>query len=172
MKAGKEFAMYEKILVPMDGSDASDAGLNEAIKVAKLQGGTLRLLHVVERPEAVLDYSYGEPMSLNNVIGSLCQIGKRLLNEAETAAREQGLMPECVMCEADIGAVADVILAQARQWGANLIVMGSHARAEGVRVSKDSAKVLAESLVPVLLVHGTPVLTQHKDKRIPLPDLL
>lgn len=164
--------MYEKILVPMDGSDAATAGLTEAIKVAKQQGGMLRLLHVVELPEPVLDYSYSENINLKNVIESSCQIGKRLLNEAETAARDQGLMPECVMCEADAGTVADMILAQARQWEANLIVMGSHARDEGVRVSKDTAKVLAESLVPVLMVHGTAAPATYTDKRIRLPALL
>jgi nucleotide-binding universal stress UspA family protein len=164
--------MYERILVPMDGSESSDAGLNEAIKVAKQQGGTLRLLHVIERPVPVLDYSYGESINLKNVVDSLCQIGKRLLNEAETTARAQGLMPECVMCETDAGAVGDVILAQARQWDANLIVMGSHAQEDGARVSQDTAKVLAKSLVPVLLVHGTPVPIQHQDKRIRLPALL
>jgi len=164
--------MYEKIFVPVDGSDASVAGLNEAIKVAKQHGGTLRLLHVVELPAPGFDYSYGEDMCLKNVIESWCQIGKRLLNEAETAAREQGLMPECVMCEADAGTVADVILAQAQQWEANLIVMGSHARNDGVRVSQDTAKVLAESLVPVLLVRDTPAHIEHTDRRVRLPALL
>ena len=164
--------MYEKILVPMDGSDAAVAGLTEAIKMAKQQGGRLRLLHVVELPQPALDYSYGEPMCLKNVIESSCQIGKRLLNEAETAAREQGLMPECVMCESDAGTVGDVILAQAQEWEANLIVMGSHGRNEGVRVSQDTAKVLAESLVPVLLVRDTPSHIEHADKCIPLPALL
>ena len=47
--------MYPKILVPLDGTEASVAGLNEAIEMAKQQrGGTLRLLHVVVLPDPML----------------------------------------------------------------------------------------------------------------------
>ena len=35
--------MYAKILVPVDGSQASNAGLTEAIKIAKSQGSEIRL---------------------------------------------------------------------------------------------------------------------------------
>lgn len=154
--------MYAKILVPLDGTDASIAGLNEAIEMAKQQGGgTLRLLHVVALPNPLLDYGYGAGMCRKDVIASMCQIGKRILNEAETAARDKGLTPECVMFESGTGAAADVILDQARQWGASLIVMGSHTRHEGRRVGQDTAEVLAESPVPVLFVRGAPVLTEN-----------
>ena len=154
--------MYAKILVPLDGTDASIAALSEAIEMAKQQrGGTLRLLHVVTPPNPLLDYGYSAGMCRKDVIASMCHIGKRILNEAETTAREKGLMPECVMFESGTGAAADVILDQARQWGASLIVMGSHARHEGPRVGRDIAKVLAESPVPVLFVRGAPVLAER-----------
>jgi nucleotide-binding universal stress UspA family protein len=39
--------MYDKILVPVDGSEASLLGLQEAIRLAKNQQARLRLLHVV-----------------------------------------------------------------------------------------------------------------------------
>lgn len=158
--------MYAKILVPLDGTDASIAGLNEAIKVAKQQrGGTLRLLHVVTLPNPLLDYGYGAGMCRKDVIASMCQIGKRILNEAETTARKQGLTPECVMLESGTGAAADVILGQARQWGASLLVMGSHAQRP--RVGRDTAEVLAECPVPVLLVRGATVLTENSKLESP-----
>ena len=34
--------MYQKILVPVDGSETSTRGLNEAIRLAKIHGGELR----------------------------------------------------------------------------------------------------------------------------------
>ena len=40
--------MYQKILVPVDGSPTSSRGLQEAIKLAKLTGARLRLMHVVD----------------------------------------------------------------------------------------------------------------------------
>jgi nucleotide-binding universal stress UspA family protein len=150
--------MYPKILVPLDGTEASIAGLNEAIEMAKQQhGGTLRLLHVVVLPDPILDYGYGTHMCRKDMIASMCQIGKHVLSKAETIVRAQGLMPECVMFESEARSAADVILDQAHQWGASLIVMGSHARHEGLRVGRDTAEVLAESEVPVLLVRATRV---------------
>jgi nucleotide-binding universal stress UspA family protein len=40
--------MYQRILVPVDGSPTSHAGLAEAIELARLTGGRLRLVHVVD----------------------------------------------------------------------------------------------------------------------------
>ena len=40
--------MYQKILVPVDGSTTSAAGLAEAIRLAQLTQGQLRLVHVVD----------------------------------------------------------------------------------------------------------------------------
>ena len=42
-------AMYTHILVPVDGSPTSDRGLDEAVKLARLTGGRLRLVHVVDQ---------------------------------------------------------------------------------------------------------------------------
>jgi nucleotide-binding universal stress UspA family protein len=39
--------MYSKILVPVDGSETSTAGLNEAIKLAKIHGSQLCLMDIV-----------------------------------------------------------------------------------------------------------------------------
>jgi nucleotide-binding universal stress UspA family protein len=40
--------MYSRILVPLDGSPTSLAGLDETIRLARIEGSTLRLLHVVD----------------------------------------------------------------------------------------------------------------------------
>ena len=39
--------MYQRILVPVDGSEASKRGLQEAIKLAKATNARLQLVHVV-----------------------------------------------------------------------------------------------------------------------------
>ena len=52
--------MYSHILVPVDGSPTSNAGLDEAIKLAKQLGSRLRLLHVVDQmPLAVSAEGFG-----------------------------------------------------------------------------------------------------------------
>ena len=40
--------MYQRILVPIDGSSTSDQGLDEAIALARVTGGSIRLLHVLD----------------------------------------------------------------------------------------------------------------------------
>jgi nucleotide-binding universal stress UspA family protein len=145
--------MYSRILVPVDGSDASSCGLREAIRIARQGGGSLRLLHVVKEP--VLDYGYQSGLRRLDVVAQLCESGKNILNSAEIAARRGGLAPECVLFESVSGPAAAVILDQARQWPASLIVMGTHARHGFLHVGSDTVQVLADTPVPVLFVRGT-----------------
>ena len=156
--------MYSNILVPVDGSDASTCGLNEAIKLAKQQGSKIRLLHIVKEP--LLDYGYEAGRCKADVISALCQNGKDLLNTAEIAARQQGLAPECVMFESVHGSAADVILDQARQWPASLIVMGTHACHGFLRVGGDTAQVLADTPVPVIFVRAADFSQQASEHRL------
>ena len=67
--------MYDKILVPIDGSPTSQCGLKEAIKIAKSQGSIVRLLHVVN--EFMFDYTYSSGMNTTTVIDALRDAGKR-----------------------------------------------------------------------------------------------
>jgi nucleotide-binding universal stress UspA family protein len=54
-----------------------------------------------------------------------------------------------------------VILAQARQWPADLIVMGSHPRGGPRAVGSDTAEVLSGSPIPVLMVRGIAGPAEH-----------
>ena len=52
--------MYQRILVPVDGSPTSDRGLQEAIRLAQLTHGELRLIHVIDELSFALGIdSYG-----------------------------------------------------------------------------------------------------------------
>ena len=138
--------MYSQILVPVDGSAASVCGLREAIKIAKWQGGKLRLLHIVKSP--LLDYDYTAGYSRNDAVASLTASGKKILSKAEGMARQEGVACECVMFESVTGPAADLILDQAKEWPASLIVMGSHASDGSAGVGRDTAEVLAHAQVP------------------------
>lgn len=153
--------MYGKILVPVDGSETSALGLNEALKIAKSQGSQIRLLHIVN--EYILDYTYSPGTFGDNLIESLRDGGKAILKQAETAARQQGITPECVLLESIGGVAADLILAQAKEWSADLIVMGTHGRRGLARVAmgSDAEEVVRATAVPVLLVRGTPQRHTH-----------
>jgi len=160
--------MYGKILVPVDGSEASMWGLNEAIKIAKNQGSTLRLVHVVN--EYILDCTYSPGIYSTNLIESLRKGGRTILDVAEAAVRRQGITPECVLLESIGGAAADLILTQAKEWPADLIVMGTHGRRGLLRVAmgSDAEQVVRAATVPVLLVRCTAPQAKQMPKAAPL----
>jgi nucleotide-binding universal stress UspA family protein len=147
--------MYGKILVPVDGSETSTRGLNEAIKIAKAQGSQLRLVHIVN--EFILDYTYSPGLYAANLIESLVKAGRALLDSAETAAKREGVKAESVMLESIGGAAGDLILAQAKTWHPDLIVMGTHGRRGLARLAlgSDAEHVVRAATVPVLLVRGS-----------------
>lgn len=150
--------MYTKILVPLDGSESSMSGLSEAIKIALEHTSAIRLLHVIEPPSPLLDYGYSPGDSRSAVLTSLCRVGKNVLNKAESVVREHGLAADCLLFESGSGSPSDVILEQARLWGASLIVMGAHTPSARGRIGSVSSDVIAESAVPVLMVHGAPAI--------------
>jgi nucleotide-binding universal stress UspA family protein len=157
-------AMYTRILVPVDGSAASSCALNEAVRMAKEQGSEIRLLHIVKAP--MLDYGFSSAdYSRQEVIATLSNIGKAILGNAETTVRGHGLTPECTLIESAAGSAAAVILDQAKQWPANLIVMGTHPRGGPCAVGSDTTEVLSGSPIPVLLVRGIPTPTGEADHR-------
>ncbi len=146
--------MYRKILVPVDGSHTSLRGLNEAIKLANVTGATLRLVHVIN--EFAGGYPTEGALYFSEVIDGLREGGKRILSECERLAREQHVSYETELVETIGGRAADVIVSQASEWPADLIVMGTHGR-RGIRrlaLGSDAEMVLRQSSVPVLMVHS------------------
>jgi nucleotide-binding universal stress UspA family protein len=156
--------MYAKILVPVDGSEASTRALSEAMNIAKEHSSRLRLLHVVKTP--IVDYGYSAAdSSWQDIVAKLCVIGRSLLNKAEMAGRAQGLNPECALFESLDGTAAHVIIQQAKEWAADLIVMGIHPREASIGVGSDTAAVISESPVPVLSVRDTTPSTAIRSHR-------
>ncbi len=146
--------MYSKILVPVDGSETSTAGLNEAIKLAKIHGSQLCLMHIVN--EFILDYTYTPGQFSENLFEALRKGGKEILDAAETTVQRQGIKPHCVLVESIGGVAADLILEQAKDWHADVIVMGTHGRRGIFRLAfgSDAEQVVRGAGIPVLLVQG------------------
>jgi nucleotide-binding universal stress UspA family protein len=151
--------MYTKILVPLDGSESSLSGLNEAIKIAEEHMGAIRLLHVVDVPSPLLDYGYSQGDCRSAVLASLCRVGKHILNKAQAIVREHGFAADCLLFESGSSSPSEIILEQAKLWKASLIVMGAHTPSARGRIGRVSSDVIAESAIPVLMVHGAPTVT-------------
>jgi len=146
--------MYKKILVPVDGSASSLRGLDEAIKLAKENGAALRLVHAVN--EFFMDAGYGAPFATPELIQLLREGGTAILNSAVSKARERGLKAETVLLDQIGTRVADLILNQANEWPADLIVMGTHGRRGLSRLAlgSDAETVLRSTPIPVLLIRA------------------
>jgi nucleotide-binding universal stress UspA family protein len=149
--------VYKKILVPVDGSEASILGLAEAIKLAKGQAASIRLMHVVNELVVTGPYhaayaAYG----VGTVIDSLRKDGKALLEQARARVGGAGVAVDTVFEESIGGQAGLYIVQQAAAWPADLIVMGTHGR-RGLRrmvMGSDAEYVVRHAPVPVLLVRG------------------
>jgi nucleotide-binding universal stress UspA family protein len=145
--------MFKRILVPIDGSAPSRAGLERAIALAKSQRARLRLVHVVD-DNAVLRGGIEASINVGDLIDMLEKDGRKLLDAAEAAARRRGVKADTALREAQLGRVADEIVREATRSRADVIVMGTHGRRGLGRLvmGSDAESVLRESRVPVLLV--------------------
>jgi len=146
-------SVYRKILVPIDGSPTSRRGLFEAIKLAKDQHATLRLVHVLD--ELMLGPG-AEAAIYVGTVDMLRDAGKQLVAAAEKAAGESGLKAESVILEIMGGRAADAIVSEARTCGADLIVLGTHGRrgAKRLVMGSDAEEIVRTATVPVLLVRS------------------
>jgi nucleotide-binding universal stress UspA family protein len=145
--------MYKRVLVAVDGSDTSNLALREAIRMAKNQHSTLRLLHVVDLTMA---YSVVEAPYIVEYQKALRAEGEKLLSDCSEPARAEGIEFDTKLRVAFGEHLYDVIEDEAKQWSADLIVIGTHGRRGMRRLLLGS---VAEGLIrisskPVLLIRG------------------
>jgi len=130
------------------------AGLNEALRLARNQKARVRLIHIVD--EITIFSSAEGGLNIEPVIESLKSGGKRILERAAKLAASRGIKAETELFENATSRVAGVLVARARRWCAELIVMGTHGR-RGVNrlvLGSDAELVVRNSPVPVLLVRS------------------
>ena len=144
--------MYKRILCPVDGSDTSNAGMHEAIKLAKEQNSQLHFLHVIDTYVPIVDLS-GD-FNVTYMIDILRENGEKVIQYAAASAQKAGVIADTKTIESVGGRTASYIVQEAETWPADLIVMGTH----GLRgisrlvMGSDAENVLRSSNVPVLLV--------------------
>ena len=147
--------MYQRILVPVDGSPTSNQGLDEAIKLAKLTGASLRLLHVVDALTFATGFEiYGAYAA--DLIPKMREFGEQILQEAKTRVEQQQVPVDCKLFDNLPDRLSEIVAAQARQWPADLIVIGTHGRRGVGRVlmGSDAEQIVRTAPVPVLLVRA------------------
>lgn len=146
---------YKRILVPVDGSRASQRGLREAIRLARGQKASLQLVHVVDEHTVLVSGAEVGPY-MTTLMLKLREQGRHVLRKAETQARRSGLKCTGVLLEAQDRPAADLIVRQARKSRADLIVIGTHGR-RGLRrliMGSDAEQIVRSAPVPVMLVRA------------------
>jgi nucleotide-binding universal stress UspA family protein len=147
--------MYQRILVPVDGSPASSKGLREAIALAGLTDGRILLLHVVDDMSLLI--SSAEYAGLNaEMFTALRAAGEKIVAEAKSEVERAGVPVETMLFENVDLPLWQRVVALVREWRAELVVMGTHGR-RGVRrvvLGSDAEQIVRTASVPVLLVRG------------------
>jgi nucleotide-binding universal stress UspA family protein len=144
--------MYGNILVPIDGSDTAQRGLDEAVGLAKSLRSRIRLIHAINEAELVSASAVGGNYDL--LLEQLRKYGASILHAAQAAVRREGIDVDTLLLEANGTVAGEQILKAAADWPADLIVCGTHGR-RGIRrivMGSDAEYVVRQSPVPVLLV--------------------
>ncbi len=146
--------MYQRILVPVDGSASARRGLEEAIALAKALKAGMRLIHVVTKVPMVSPALSGP--AVQALLDQMRSSGESILHDALTAVRAAGVAVDSRLIESLGAEAGECIIEQTAAWPADLIVCGTHGR-RGVRrilMGSDAEYILRRSPVPVLMVRA------------------
>ena len=140
--------VFESILVPTDGSEYTKAAVKKAFELAKISGGKVTALYVLD--QTVLT---NMPMdtAVMNVYNSLEKEGKEAVDFVKQLGNEMGVETEVSIKE---GTPVKVILEQSANF--DIIVMGTLGRTGMSKLLMGSVaeRVVRASSCPVLVVRS------------------
>ncbi len=145
--------MFEKILVPFDGSSNAEKALLKAVEMARLTGAELLIL-TVYRHHSMLEASFSMIRAADpgNVDDAMRDHAHEVADHAKSAAQKAGA--DSVRGFIKPGQPARTIVAFAREKEVDLIVMSSRGlgSVEGYLLGSVSHKVTGLAECPVLVV--------------------
>lgn len=146
--------MYQRILVPTDGSPLSKKAVRSAVELAAAVGAEVVALNVV--PRYPVSYFEGAislaPAEVSRVEKQWAEHGQALADEVARAGGRAGVKVKAVTVRSDL--VAEAILAAARKNKCDLVVMASHGR-KGLKrllLGSETQHVLTHGNIPVLVL--------------------
>ena len=145
-------AVFSSLLVPIDGSEPSDAASALAVRLAAEQNAALTFVNVVETNKILASVipgqGYADPVP---AVDALQNAGTAILADAVKRAQAAGVKAQSSLLEGDC---VQCIVAAAQDAHADLIVIGSHGRGGLTRLVVGSVAegVLRQSSIPVLIV--------------------
>lgn len=144
--------MYAKIIVPLDGSQLSEAALDYSKSLAASSGANLTVLHVCRS---------GEHQYLSMHRGYTERIVEKLTNEFQRVGAKSHEIESAV----SVGDPASEILRFSEEQQASLIIMSTHGHSGLGKWAMGgvSDKVVRHSSVPVLMVRAMVPRPRSKD---------
>jgi len=148
--------MHKHILIPTDGSDTAQKGVDYGLALAKDLGAKVTVVNITDpypmpgvalgagwipSEEEVTQYNEGQK-----------EIAAKVLATVKAQADKLGV--DTALVHVSEARPAEAILQTAEARGAHLIVMASHGRrgVQRVLLGSQTSEVLAHSQVPVLVV--------------------
>jgi nucleotide-binding universal stress UspA family protein len=143
--------MYNRILVPTDGSEITAKAVDTAIHLAKLTGASLTTLCVKE-PFPYSAISEMQPVPPQEFYDAQERIAAERVQAVMASASAAGVA--CAGSTVEALHPWEAILELAKQQGCDLIVMASHGRRgmAALLIGSETSRVLTHSPLPVLVV--------------------
>lgn len=149
--------MYTHILAAVDDSATSNRALQEAAGLAHDQHAALRIVYVVDEAALLGAALVADPVESGK---TWREIGNAILKRAQDAARAAGVEADVQLLQTEDveDRVAQAILKDARAWGADLLVAGTHGRGglKHLLMGSVAEGIIRHAPVPVLLVRRRP----------------
>ena len=149
----KEQTMYQRILVPVDGSEGSNKALVAALQLARESDGRVRLIHVMEQVDYLTAFEqfggYSGGLAL-----AIQEAATKVLDGAMAIARSSGTEADSQLYDKPGERLAEVVAEAAKEWNADLVVVGTHGRRGFGRMLLGSGaeQILRLSPLPVLVI--------------------
>ncbi|WP_213764159.1 universal stress protein [Caballeronia sp. dw_19] len=144
--------MFKRIVVAIDGSHTSRRAFESALELAATHGAVLQPYYVVANASVYYDVPGYDPSSLRD---ELVDEGAKLASEANAEMKQRGVQGAVVIAEgSSVDDVAEMVLAAAVAFNAELLVMGTHGRKGFQRLLLGSVaeRCLRQATLPVLLI--------------------
>ena len=145
--------MYQKVLVPLDGSDLAECTLQHVESLVKRGfAGDVTLLNIVKFDIPWAERGAREPFDMEKMRESLMTASNSYLDKVAARLRSKGIQVTTQALEAN--RPARTIIEYAETQGMDLIVMASHGHSgfKKLLIGNVAFGVLHESIVPVLLI--------------------
>jgi nucleotide-binding universal stress UspA family protein len=143
--------MFNRVYTPIDNSDISDRVLHKALELVKSSGAKLRIAHVVNLEQITFGI---EMVGVAELKDTLLGIANKLVDHVKEIVTAKGVDAEIVLLENYGAGLAGLILEDAKTWGADLFILGSHNLGSFTHLVTGGVAedISQDSEIPILLI--------------------